>query len=92
MASQHPLGANYAVVCAEGFLALVEAIVGDAKLWDEQQQNFDLLLAREPHTREAIFDQIHGLPLFARDGQIFVVYYHVNDDKREIILLEAHSV
>jgi hypothetical protein len=69
---------------------MVEAIVGDIKLWDEQQQNFDLLLAREPHAREAIFGQIHGLPLFDRTGQIFVVYYSVNDDKREIVLLEAH--
>jgi hypothetical protein len=89
MGSQHPLGANYDVACAEGFIEMVVAIVGNIKVWDDQQQNFDFLLARDPHANEPIFDQFYGLPLYDPSGELFVVYYQVNDDLRQIILLEA---
>jgi plasmid stabilization system protein ParE len=67
------------------------ALVGDVRVWDEIQQNFDLRLSRIPDFGHLIVDNLYGVIVYGPTGNL-VVYYHVNDEEEVIELLEVHRV
>jgi len=80
---------NYDIVCGQDFLAEATARFGDLKRWDEIQQNFDHHLSRFPHAGIPV-PGTRGVFALLLPSDDLTIYFHVDDDSREIVLLEIH--
>jgi plasmid stabilization system protein ParE len=85
-----PPSANYDIVCGPEFLAEASARFGDIRRWDEIQQNFDHHLSRFPHAAPPV-PGTRGVCAMVLPADDLIVYFHVDDDGRQIVLLEIHQ-
>ncbi len=84
----HPLGRNFTIRCAHGFVEQATKLLGSVELWDEVQENFDVNLARDPYFGQYVVADLYGLTIVGPLGTI-TVGYRIIEGEGIVELVEA---